>query len=64
MSKRLTGLNPLAYMGVEPQMPPNMYMSPNAPTPTDVQNFNVGDFWVDTTMALPMVFLYRTTRAL
>src|SRR6266403_2141180 len=49
MSKRLTGLNPLAYMGVEPQMPPNMYMSPNAPTPTDVQNFNVGDFWVDTT---------------
>lgn len=50
MSKRLTGLNPLAYMGVEPEMPPNMYMSPNAPTPTDVFNFNLGDFWVDTTM--------------
>jgi hypothetical protein len=49
MSKRLTGLNPLAYMGVEPEMPPNMYMSPNAPTPTDVFNFNLGDFWVDTT---------------
>jgi hypothetical protein len=49
MSKRLTGLNPLAYMGVEPSMPPNMYMSPESPTPNDVQNFNLGDFWVDTT---------------
>jgi hypothetical protein len=49
MSKRLTGLNPLSYMGVEPESPPNMYMSPNAPTPNDVQNFNLGDFWVDTT---------------
>lgn len=49
MSKRLTGLNPLAYMGVEPGMPSNMYMNANAPTPTDVQNFNLGDFWVDTT---------------
>lgn len=49
MSKRLTGLNPLSYLGVEPTMPVNTYQSPNAPTPNDVQNFNLGDFWVDTT---------------
>lgn len=49
MAKRLTGRNPLAYLGVEPEMPVNTYQSPNAPTPNDVQNFNLGDFWVDTT---------------
>jgi hypothetical protein len=49
VSKRLTGLNPLAYMGVEPSMPPNMYMATTSPTPSDVQNFNLGDFWVNTT---------------
>jgi hypothetical protein len=60
MSKRLTGLNPLAYMGVEPEMPPNMYMSPNAPTPTDVFNFNLGDFWVDTTTQQLWVLVSQT----
>ncbi len=49
MSKRLTGLNPLAYIGVEPSEPSNMYMSPESPTPTDVRNVNIGDFWVNTT---------------
>ena len=48
MSKRLTGLNPLAYMGVDPLMPPNMYMYAFAPTQNDVQGFNNGDLWVDT----------------
>ena len=49
MSKRLTGLNPLAYIGVEPSEPSNMYMSPESPTPTDVKNVNLGDFWINTT---------------
>lgn len=48
MSKRLTGLNPLAYLGVEPTHPSDMYMSPESPTPTDVRNFNIGDFWINT----------------
>lgn len=47
MSKRLTGLNPLAYMGVEPLTPPNMYVSPKSPTSADVNGFNIGDFWVN-----------------
>ena len=49
MSKRLTGLNPLAYIGVEPVQPSNMFMRSIAPTPTDSRNVNIGDFWVDTT---------------
>lgn len=49
MSKRLTGRNPLAYLGVEPLSPVNTVQSPSAPTPTDAQNFNLGDFWIDTT---------------
>ena len=49
MSKRLSGLNPLAYIGVEPVQPSNMFMRSVAPTPTDSRNVNIGDFWVDTT---------------
>lgn len=49
MSKRLTGLNPLAYIGVEPLQPPNMILSKNAPTTSDSRNVNLGDFWMDTT---------------
>lgn len=48
MSKRLTGLHPLAYMGVEADMPPNMYLAKTAPTATDSRNFNLGDMWLDT----------------
>lgn len=47
MSKRLTGLNPLAYIGVEPVQPSNMFMKNFAPTATDARNVNIGDFWVD-----------------
>ena len=49
MSKRLTGLNPLAYLGVEPTSPSNTVMATKSPTANDVQNFNIGDFWVNTT---------------
>lgn len=47
MSKRLTGLNPLAYIGVEPVQPVNTFMRNFAPGPTDSRNVNIGDFWVD-----------------
>lgn len=48
MSKRLTGRNPLAYLGVEPVTPPQMYMSPDtSPTQNDGRNFNIGDLWVN-----------------
>lgn len=57
MSKRLTGLNPLAYIGVEPSEPSNMYMSPDSPTPTDIKNFNIGDFWVNTTSLILYVLV-------
>lgn len=48
MAKRRTGLNPLAYMGVESLQPPSMYQYPSSPTANDVMNFNLGDFWINT----------------
>lgn len=42
---RLTGINPLAYMGVEPSAPPQLVIFPNAPTNRDI-NFNLGTLWV------------------
>ena len=47
MSKRLTGLNPLAYMGVEPLTPANTYNQMTDPTVNDFQGFNLGDIWVN-----------------
>src|SRR5258708_5216971 len=49
MSKRLTGLNPLAYIGVEAITPPQMYIANDAPTIGDSRNFNLGDLWIDRT---------------
>jgi hypothetical protein len=49
MSKRLTGLNPLAYLGVEASMPPNMFIASVSPTKSDSRNFNLGDMWINTT---------------
>jgi hypothetical protein len=46
MSLRLSGINPLAYMGVEPYTPPALVINPQAPTVNDYQNFNVGTFWL------------------
>lgn len=48
MSKRLTGLNPLAYIGVEPVQPVNTFMRNRSPGSTDSHNVNIGDFWVNT----------------
>ena len=45
MTKRLTGLNPLAYIGVEPLSPPQSMVVNRAPTTTDT-NFNLGTIWL------------------
>lgn len=48
MTKRLTGLNTLAYLGVNAPTPPNYFKLDRAPTANDYTNFNIGDFWLDT----------------
>lgn len=42
---RLTGINPLAYMGVEPSTPPQLVVYQNSPTNRDI-NYNLGTLWV------------------
>lgn len=49
MSLRLSGLNPLSYMGVEPVQPPNLVAFNKSPTPNDSQNFNIGTLWLNET---------------
>lgn len=44
-SYRLTGINPLAYMGVEPYTPPGLIIQQRQPTIND-SNFNIGQLWV------------------
>lgn len=44
---RLTGRNPLAYMGVDPTSPNNFIVRSFAPTVNDWQNFFLGDEWLD-----------------
>jgi len=48
---RRTGLNPLAYMGVEPVSPPLLFTDNRAPTSNDYANYNVGTIWVDRSTA-------------
>ncbi len=47
MSKRLSGLNPLAYMGVEPNTPPQLVTINRQPNSNDWQGFNLGTFWLN-----------------
>lgn len=47
MTKRLTGINPLAYSGVEASTPPNSVQIRRAPTTQDFYGFNVGDIWIN-----------------
>lgn len=47
MARRLTGLNPLSYIGVEALTPPNVYVSDSAPTASDARNVYLGDIWLD-----------------
>jgi hypothetical protein len=44
MSRRLSGINPLAYLGVEPYTPPAMLQNIRSPTVNDIAN--LGDFWL------------------
>lgn len=46
MSYKLSGLNPLSYMGVEPTTPPLMLVQRRSPTSNDI-NFNLGSFWLN-----------------
>jgi len=46
MSLRLDGRNPLAYMGVNPNQPPQMLVLKRAPTTTDTMNVNLGTLWL------------------
>ncbi len=46
MSYRLSGINPLAYVGVEPLTPPAMLVYPRSPTPGDSKGYNLGSLWL------------------
>ncbi len=46
MVKRRTGLDPLAYMGVEPSMPAQFVREGRVPTTTDYDGFNIGTVWI------------------
>lgn len=45
MVRRLTGFNPLSYLGVDPETPAPMIQDDRSPTTNDV-NFVIGTFWV------------------
>ena len=45
-AQRLSGINPLAYMGVEPLTPPLLVVDNAAPTPNDSNGFFLGSIWV------------------
>ena len=45
MSYKLSGLNPSAYIGVEPSQPPQLVVYPFIPQQTFIKNFNIGTFW-------------------
>lgn len=55
--RRLNGINPLSYMGVNPLMPPDMYTKPFAPTPQDYQNVELADLWLDTTTEITYILV-------
>lgn len=44
---RRTGINPRAYVGVEPSSPPALVSYKRAPTEKDNRGFFVGDLWID-----------------
>jgi len=49
MSIRLSGINSLAYMGVEPISPPALVIHATSPTSSDWRNFNLGTIWLNRT---------------
>lgn len=49
MTKGLTGIPSLAYLGVNAGSPPNIRMYKRSPTTRDWQNFIIGDLWINIT---------------
>lgn len=47
MGRRRTGLNGLAYLGVEAIAPPDLFTLDRDPTTQDYYNFNIGTFWLN-----------------
>ena len=47
-NQNLNGLNPLGYVGVNSQNPPNIIIRSIAPTVNDSKNFYIGDLWIVT----------------
>ena len=50
---RLTGRQASNYQGVQASSPPNFVVHPRVPTPTDWQNFYLGDLWEVNNTTLP-----------
>ena len=48
MARKLSGINPFSYLGVEAATPPQFVKIDRAPTANDYINFNVGTIWLDT----------------
>jgi hypothetical protein len=46
-AKRLTGINPLSYLGVEPYSPPGLIIESRIPNSQDSNGFNLGDIWIN-----------------
>lgn len=49
MTKGLTGIPSLAYVGVNAGSPPNIKMYTRSPNADDSKNFIIGDLWLNTT---------------
>lgn len=46
MGRRLTGVSPLAYMGVRPSTPAQEVLNTRRPTVNDFKGFELGDWWI------------------
>jgi hypothetical protein len=44
-ANRVTGLNPLAYIGVESYTPPSIFQMDRDPRPSDSKGYRIGDIW-------------------
>lgn len=56
MSLKRSGINPLAYMGVEPSQPPQFVPFHRDPTPNDI-NFNIGTLWLNRDTETPWILV-------
>lgn len=57
MSLQLSGLNPLAYKGVEASQPPQLVYLKRRPTTNDYQNFNIGTLWLAELLGIQEVWM-------